>query len=491
MHIPTTTILIDKSNTTNEVDSSPRNVRSQLKTASIKTNIVNLNSGNKLVERVRSRSSTKDNYSSLRNNIINGVSDFNNIEDESEGDNINNQYGSHKINSKKALSKERSPHKAYRVKTEEAINEREEDSLDTIPLNDDKSVFDHSFNDDFRDLLTSKNSKSINGVNGGSGGSGVGLSKFIKSGKNVDSIYNFNNESDSSAPLQIPHPAIRENSNNNIQLQIHTTTIEDILKRVKDDLLKSYRHDPTKRLKFEEYFHKAVKSPVFSDVKNLQLFTYFINPTTDDFIIFTSSQLNIASGSSYHSHLEKNKTITSVVYYGNGDYYEGEIFNEKREGFGLFLYKNGTKYEGMFKANKQTGYGKLFQLDGEVYIGEWRDGRINGNGIRYHANGDKYTGQYVNNIRNGSGTYVFGNGDRYEGDWVNGKANGKGKFIYSNGNWGLGIGDWGLGIGPNPQSPIPNPQSPIPNPQHSILLIINFISKIKIYIKRWKAQTQV
>ena len=123
-----------------------------------------------------------------------------------------------------------------------------------------------------------------------------------------------------------------------------------------------------------------------------------------------------------------------ILYYNNGDYYEGEFQNGKKEGFGIIIYKNGTRYEGIFKNNKHNGYGKLIQLDGEVFIGDWKDGKINGKGVRYHSNGDRYIGSYINNIRNGEGHYIFSNGDAYEGNWNNGKANGKGKFTFKNGN---------------------------------------------------------
>jgi hypothetical protein len=381
MYLPSS-MSLEKPSTTqdNITDYSPsnNNIRTNFKSASIKSNAISNINAIKLVERARSRSSTKEN-NSLRNNI-NGISELEEAE----------------------ARKNRSPTRTYTMKTDEAINEKEEDSLDTIPLNDDKSVFDHSFTEDFRDLLSNKNSSNSRSPNG--------MSKFIRSGKTitVDSIYNFNNLSDS-------------NSAQGPVNQVPMLTMDDLVKKFKEDLLKAYRHDQGKRAKLEECFVKGLKAPLFAEMKNFIAVNYHINQS-DDLIIF--------NGPIY----EKNKAMKTVVYYFNGDYYEGELVNEKREGFGLFIYRNGTKYEGMFKANKQTGYGKLFQLDGEVYIGEWRDGRINGNGIRYHSNGDKYTGQYVNNIRNGTGTYIFSNGDRYEGEWVNGKANGKGKFIYSNGN---------------------------------------------------------
>ena len=173
-----------------------------------------------------------------------------------------------------------------------------------------------------------------------------------------------------------------------------------------------------KRRKYEEQIMKALNNPKFQN--NYTGLTLKIFQNNDFFIGYTDPYTS--------------KPINGVLYASNGDYYEGEFVNEKKEGYGVLVYKNGTRYEGVLKNNKHHGYGKLIQLDGEVFIGEWKDGKINGHGVRYHSNGDRYIGSYVNNIRNGNGHYIFANGDSYEGNWMNGKTNGKGKFIFKNGN---------------------------------------------------------
>ena len=126
--------------------------------------------------------------------------------------------------------------------------------------------------------------------------------------------------------------------------------------------------------------------------------------------------------------------LKGVLLYHNGDYYNGEFSEGRKNGNGVIKYKNQTRYEGTFKNDRHDGYGKLIQLDGEIFEGEWKNGKINGNGVRLHSNGDKYIGSYVNNIRNGQGHYIFINGDSYNGNWVNGKANGLGTFKFKNGN---------------------------------------------------------
>ena len=134
--------------------------------------------------------------------------------------------------------------------------------------------------------------------------------------------------------------------------------------------------------------------------------------------------------------MDKNNTFPKkgILYTHNGDYYNGELSEGKKNGQGNIIYANGTKYEGSFKNDFHDGFGKLIQLNGETYEGEWKKGKINGKGMRIHANGNKYIGNYVNNVRNGEGHLIFVNGESYKGNFLNGKANGIGVFKFKNGN---------------------------------------------------------
>ena len=134
--------------------------------------------------------------------------------------------------------------------------------------------------------------------------------------------------------------------------------------------------------------------------------------------------------------MDNNNTLPKkgILLTQNGDYYNGEFSEGKKNGEGSIIYANGTKYEGSFKNDYHDGFGKLIQLNGETYEGEWKKGKINGNGTRVHANGNKYIGNYVNNIRNGNGHLIFVNGESYKGNFLNGKANGNGVFKFKNGN---------------------------------------------------------
>ena len=198
-------------------------------------------------------------------------------------------------------------------------------------------------------------------------------------------------------------------------------TKEEIKIKLIKELEKQNKNQSTQR-KYIEYIEKALSNPKIINSQNkLKDLTLKIISPKEIIIGFQD---------------ENNQNIKYGIQYSqNGDYYEGEFVNNKKEGNGKLILKNGTIYEGSFKNNKHNGYGKLTQLDGEIFAGEWKEGKIDGNGIRYHSNGDKYIGNYKNNLKHGIGHYIFSNGNSYDGNWENGKANGKGKFIFKNGNF--------------------------------------------------------
>ena len=95
-----------------------------------------------------------------------------------------------------------------------------------------------------------------------------------------------------------------------------------------------------------------------------------------------------------NNETEKNKKIE----YDHGEYYIGEVCNNKRNGKGIVYYKNGNiKYEGDFINDKYEGEGKYIWEDGNYYIGQWKSNLRNGNGILYNKNCDIiYNGNWTN-----------------------------------------------------------------------------------------------
>ena len=62
------------------------------------------------------------------------------------------------------------------------------------------------------------------------------------------------------------------------------------------------------------------------------------------------------------------KDMDMVVFkYPNGDRYEGNYRNDKREGIGTYFHANGSKHTGYYKNGKYNGYG-IYILKMEINI---------------------------------------------------------------------------------------------------------------------------
>jgi hypothetical protein len=101
-------------------------------------------------------------------------------------------------------------------------------------------------------------------------------------------------------------------------------------------------------------------------------------------------------------------------YFMNGDRYEGEWQNDKRNGKGKLFFANGGNFEGIFK-------------DDEIYDGILKDKNEN-----VFENDRKNGGYFLRGKLNGKGKATFANGDEYVGDFRDGVFSGEGKLIYHN-----------------------------------------------------------
>ena len=217
------------------------------------------------------------------------------------------------------------------------------------------------------------------------------------------------------------------NENNNFIEKIKFKLISDFQSIIKNE---KYINNKTKYEKlFDNIINNNNKNSYLSKLilENILKLTNNINSIK---VTFINNSLNLFIGI-YDN--ENNFPIKGILLQENGDKYEGEFKNSKKDGKGKITYENGWIYEGNFANDKQNGFGKMTQSDNEKYEGEWKDGKMNGEGTRIHNNGDKYIGNYINNIRNGFGKYYFSNGDYYEGNWEDGKESGNGVFYYHNG----------------------------------------------------------
>lgn len=90
----------------------------------------------------------------------------------------------------------------------------------------------------------------------------------------------------------------------------------------------------------------------------------------------------------------------------------------------LFQFQNGL-YQGELFDSKRSGFGVYYWDNGQIYLGQWKDDFINGIGTVFFGLGGQLYGQFKKNKLHGPGVVVLGNGDIYGGRWQKGKLEGK------------------------------------------------------------------
>ena len=133
--------------------------------------------------------------------------------------------------------------------------------------------------------------------------------------------------------------------------------------------------------------------------------------------------------------LKKKEKEHQVIKYLQGDRYEGETYNNKKSGFGIYyFYSNKNRYEGWWENDLENGNGSLFYHDGSLYIGQWENGKQNGIGTLYYKLGDKYYGNFIDGKKNGKGLFVSRDNNRFIGTFKNDLKHGKGIMYYNQNN---------------------------------------------------------
>ena len=141
------------------------------------------------------------------------------------------------------------------------------------------------------------------------------------------------------------------------------------------------------------------------------------------------------NGVTKRGKIEKGKFVEAAKNikketYSNG-YYEGELANGKRNGYGTYYWNSGSRYEGNWVNDVRKGFGRFFWKDGGRYEGEWENDKMNGYGVYYLPSGSVYRGQWKDDQKcNGKQEYSWGS---YEGEWANKTWGGYGKEIVYNG----------------------------------------------------------
>lgn len=173
------------------------------------------------------------------------------------------------------------------------------------------------------------------------------------------------------------------------------------------------------------------------------------------------------------------KSGKGTMKYKNGDFYDGNWKDNRKDGKGIMKYANGDFYHGKWSSGSQFGRGIMRYANGDIYEGDWFVNHENGDGITRYANGDVYTGQLIwlssvdkskdvlRSIRErangypvyddgkcrdqngkiinvkrkpGKGTMAYANGDVYTGEWINNVRDGFGTMSYVNGD--IYVGKW-------------------------------------------------
>ena len=145
-----------------------------------------------------------------------------------------------------------------------------------------------------------------------------------------------------------------------------------------------------------------------------------------------------------------------ILYYHNGDVYEGNWNNNEFTGYGRYTDSNGLVIEGLFEAFKINTYGEMWMNDNFYYIGAFNDGSRQGKGkestkvsdyegdfyqnkkhgvgkIEYKNVAESYFGEFNKDEITGRGTYTWANKDQFSGDFINGKMHGKGEYLWPEG----------------------------------------------------------
>jgi len=97
--------------------------------------------------------------------------------------------------------------------------------------------------------------------------------------------------------------------------------------------------------------------------------------------------------------------------FDDGGSYEGDFYNEKAHGNGLYIFSNGDQVDGEFKNGIPNGWATMIKSDGSKYIGEFYQGKFHGEGTYWYPDGIKMEGEFKNGNIDGHVTATKANGE--------------------------------------------------------------------------------
>jgi hypothetical protein len=108
--------------------------------------------------------------------------------------------------------------------------------------------------------------------------------------------------------------------------------------------------------------------------------------------------------------------------YQDGTQFYGRFMDgQPADGFGTMLYANGNRYDGEYQNGRRNGCGTFTFKNGRRYVGEFKEDLFSGRGSWFLENGDRYIGQFEYNKCNGEGVFIFADGTSQSGVWQQGR----------------------------------------------------------------------
>lgn len=149
------------------------------------------------------------------------------------------------------------------------------------------------------------------------------------------------------------------------------------------------------------------------------------NQNDQNFIQFDYGTMEYSNGNKYTGHWNNNlKHNLGTMIYSDGNVFTGNWLNDSMKD-GKLLFANKDYCEGTWENNIMIGkikVRKTYPNEG-IYEGEIENDKRNGYGIMNYNDTRIYVGYWVNDNRHGEGTMTYKNGDKYEdkyeGEWNN------------------------------------------------------------------------
>ena len=131
-------------------------------------------------------------------------------------------------------------------------------------------------------------------------------------------------------------------------------------------------------------------------------------------------EITYNNGTYYKGEVNSSGTPDGKGYirFNNGDWYEGDFYQNSLTGEGEYHYKDGSVYKGSMVNALMHGQGKMTYPDGATISGIFRQDKANGNMIKTWPSGHVIEGVYNDGVFCGHGKITYPEGTVYEGPYV-------------------------------------------------------------------------